>query len=347
MSRTLLALAARGPCAVGVVTLDVGDPEDPARRLPTDVWYPAAVGDDADARAPHPFGQAHRALEGAAPAGGPFPLVAFSHGNSGLRRQSTFLTTHLASHGFVVVAPDHTGNTFPEMLKLDEEQRRTLHRSIRARRPHDLRAAVDAALDVAGRAVPAVDRARIGVLGHSFGGWTALKMPRLDPRVRAVCGLAPASEPFVGRRAFEAGELPLAVPSLVVAGADDCLVDIDTSVRPLFARLASPRRLVIAEGADHFHFCDGVPLLHDMHVQNRRALQTRDAKPYPSTLSEARAHRALRALVTAFFRASLEGAGDPHASLDPAALHALDPALRVDGEGAPPGESPERAAAAR
>ena len=50
--------------------------------------------------------------------GGPFPGVVFSHGMAGHRRQSTFLCTHLASHGFVVASPDHVGNTLPEMLPL-------------------------------------------------------------------------------------------------------------------------------------------------------------------------------------------------------------------------------------
>ena len=39
--------------------------------------------------------------------GGPFPLVLFSHGFAGYRLQSTFLTTHLASWGFVVATVEH------------------------------------------------------------------------------------------------------------------------------------------------------------------------------------------------------------------------------------------------
>lgn len=331
-----LSFVSRGPWAVGLLTLHVPDPADPERVLPTDVWYPVAPEDappEGAARASHPFGQPHDAVEELPPAPGSFPLVAFSHGNSGLRRQSTFLTTHLASHGFVVVAPDHVGNTFPEMLNLDEEARKEVHRFIRARRPGDLRAAIDAALAATPR-VPEVDASRIGALGHSFGGWTVFKLPAVDPRVRAVCGLAPASEPFVGRRAFDEGELPLRVPSLIVAGADDCLVDVDTSVRRLHERLAHPRRLVVAESADHFHFCDGIALLHGMHEKNRRPLQTRAAKPYSETLEEARVHRALRALVTAFFHDALTAlAADPTRALHDAALRALDPALAVEPDG--------------
>ena len=38
---------------------------------------------------------------------GRFPLVLFSHGFASFRTQSSFLTTHLASWGFVVISPDY------------------------------------------------------------------------------------------------------------------------------------------------------------------------------------------------------------------------------------------------
>ena len=71
------------------------------------------------------------------------PLLVFSHGNSGYRQQSTFLTTHLASWGFVVAAPDHVGNTFGEMLALKtDEARRSAHLRARSQRPIDLLATI-------------------------------------------------------------------------------------------------------------------------------------------------------------------------------------------------------------
>jgi predicted dienelactone hydrolase len=129
---------ARGPHPVGVATLDLPDPEQPQRRLLTDVWYPALPSRfERATQANHPMNQTHDARNDAAPAEGRFPLIAFSHGNSGLRRQSTFLTTHLASWGFVVTAPDHAGNTLFEMIKVqDVDQRKQLHLSApRPRRP--------------------------------------------------------------------------------------------------------------------------------------------------------------------------------------------------------------------
>lgn len=63
------------------------------------------------------------------------PVVAFSHGFAGVRYQSPFLTERLATHGYVVVAPDHRDNTFLDAAPDIAE--------IARRRPTDLRDTVD------------------------------------------------------------------------------------------------------------------------------------------------------------------------------------------------------------
>jgi dienelactone hydrolase len=255
----------------------------------------------------------HRATPGlnpVSPPNTPCALIAFSHGNSGLRQQSTFLTTHLASWGFVVIAPDHVGNTFSEMMALpDEEARRATHRRIRAQRPHDMQAVIRALLDDGhlSNELPPLDSNRLGLLGHSFGGWTALKVPALESRVAAVCGLAPASEPFVGRKAFEPGELPLPEKtiSLVLAARNDVLVDLDTSIRPLSDRLGPHSSLEIIDRADHFHFCDGIEMLHKLHENNPREDQLHPTRPLTELRDEREMHTLLNERVTRFFSENL------------------------------------------
>ncbi len=51
----------------------------------------------------------------ASQAGG-FPVVLFSHGFAGYPEQSVSLTTHLASWGFVVAAPDHVERSLDGLL---------------------------------------------------------------------------------------------------------------------------------------------------------------------------------------------------------------------------------------
>jgi hypothetical protein len=56
------------------------------------------------------------AYRGVPVASGRFPLVVFTHGYSGFRDQSTFLTTRLASWGFVVAASDLPDNDLTAVL---------------------------------------------------------------------------------------------------------------------------------------------------------------------------------------------------------------------------------------
>ena len=118
---------ARGPFPVGVRTTTLTDAARGGRRLPLEVWYPAtdahAGQDTVDPTRdryemlPGLPSVSQDAVRDAAARQGPFPLVAFSHGYGGHRRQSTFLCTHLASHGYVVAAPEHVGNTVLDAMQ--------------------------------------------------------------------------------------------------------------------------------------------------------------------------------------------------------------------------------------
>ena len=116
----------RGPHPVGARAFEWRD-ETRDRALPIEVWYPASEAhrgqdqDDAtrDRYQPLPIAPevTQDAVRDAEALTGRFPLVVFSHGFGGERRQSTHFTTHLASHGYVVVAMDHVGNTTADMME--------------------------------------------------------------------------------------------------------------------------------------------------------------------------------------------------------------------------------------
>jgi predicted dienelactone hydrolase len=136
------------------------------RPLDTTIWYPT--------QAP---GTEDRNLGGTLDAplakGGPFPLIAFSHGSGGEPNQSRYLVQYLASHGFVVVAPPHPDSRASECgLSCGLPASSTMNR------PHEIMAAVDFVLaenDQADALLEgAVDEARIGMTGHSYGGLTTL-----------------------------------------------------------------------------------------------------------------------------------------------------------------------------
>src|SRR5438876_152784 len=117
---------ARGPFPVGVRSGQLRDARRHDRPLPFEIWYPAAPGfigldlspatQDTFTVLPNAPPLRQAAVRDAAVQPGRYPLVVYSHTSLGHRRQSSFLCTHLASHGYVVAAADHTGNTFGDLV---------------------------------------------------------------------------------------------------------------------------------------------------------------------------------------------------------------------------------------
>lgn len=150
----------------GQVSVDYLDPLGAERSLRTSVWWPTP--DTSGFAATYFYGsdESEVAFENATVAEGTFPVVVFSHGHQAFAECSSFLMEHLASHGFVVIAPDHTNNT-----TLDGADRAT---EIYIQRPFDLSAVIDA-LEAGSLPVPANRYdGRLVVTGHSFGGYTVI-----------------------------------------------------------------------------------------------------------------------------------------------------------------------------
>ncbi len=193
--------AQRGPHPVGTLEITIPGEEGVAGReapLSATVWYPALNPDELEEAARYRVGLftlEGRALPDAAPdaANGPYPLVIFSHGSGGMRFQSLYLTEHLASHGFVVIAADHPGNTVQDALfgGSDAAYLNGLIQNF-GTRPLDILRQITYldALPADSPLAGLMDMARIAVSGHSFGGYTALAAggARLDTAAfRAWC----------------------------------------------------------------------------------------------------------------------------------------------------------------
>lgn len=263
----------RGPHPVGVSSFRVGE-------LHTELWYPAAaslVGADLEPQrqdrydiVPGMYRGTQAALRDAepAPCHAPRPLALFSHGYGGHRRQASYLTTHLASHGYVVAAVDHLGTCLADMgqgMLASREVKKQRFREALAARPRHLATLVDA---VAARA--SVRTTAIGLVGHSLGGWTALAAAGQDPRVAAVVALAPAGgeTPAGGEKLrrgvdFEAMGGREVQVSFFVAERDSVLPL--AGIRTLYRHLQTPsRRFFLLDNADHLHFADDAKRLHEM-----------------------------------------------------------------------------------
>lgn len=276
---------ARGPHAVGVRTVDTAD-SSRSRYLPVEIWYPSVAAnigrDTAEETMDHydllpgfpPAKQA--AVRDAEMAAGRFPIVVFSHGFGGHRRQSTFFCTHLASHGYVVVAMDHTGNTVIDIAQMTlqvmmgepmPETEPMVAELIKAR-PADVSFVLDRLLagDL-GIDPSQLDSERIGMAGHSFGGWTTLKVTGLDRRIRAALPMAPAGgkspmpvEALTKALDFDWGR---DVPTFYLVADKDSLLPLEGMLE-LKDRTQGTPRLAVLGNADHMHFCDEVEATHEL-----------------------------------------------------------------------------------
>ncbi len=207
------ALAAYGPGAIGVTTLQLKNPQQwdvlsakPGQDVPlydrsltTEVWYPGQT--DAPAKNPGEYkvffrdGKTQitlhgRALRDALPARnkGPYPLVILSHGYPGNRFLMSPIAENLASKGYVVVSIDHIDSTYSDQGAFSSTLRN---------RPLDVSFVIDemvkANRSAASPFKDVIDENRIALIGYSMGGYgvintlggglsdKATKFPNLPP----------------------------------------------------------------------------------------------------------------------------------------------------------------------
>jgi dienelactone hydrolase len=301
---------AAGPCPVGVRTFEVRD-DGRGRVFPAEIWYPAAGG-AADG--------APGEQRDAPAADGSHPVVVFSHHSGGDRRTASYLSTHLASHGYAVAAMNHSELVAAELgPQPDESPSDRLRRidAIIASRVPDVRVLLSALLDGSpvgqqgGVAGIGLDPDRVALAGHSFGGWTALAAPEQEPRVRSVVALAPG-----GGSQPRPGVLPLtlafgwerAAPVLILAAELDVPIALD-GVQDIFRRAPEPKQMFVLRRADHAHFADDVEASHErlraMTLPGEAAWMTAAMLPASELCPGEDAHRFARGLTLAHLDVSL------------------------------------------
>jgi dienelactone hydrolase len=254
------AYAQPGPYPVGYLELD-------SPTGPISVWYPGEPGTEAgQARATYdlrtylpPAEQAKVAdLQAAvhemdaypelqrADTAQPFPLVLFSHGFCGYRQQSSFLTSAMASWGFVVAAPEHLSRDLTSCLAGTIGQAPSGD-------VDDLRGAIPileaANISEEGPLATIVDTTKVAVVGHSAGGAAAIRMSG-DPAVTAYAALA------AGGGTAGSTPPPAAKPALYIAGDADAIAPLPAIEQWWTSAVPSPKRLAALSGVTHLGFMD-------------------------------------------------------------------------------------------
>lgn len=209
-----------------------------------------------------------------APASG-YPVILFSHGYSGCASQSVFLTEGLARAGYLVLAPNHKDaacaagslgklltNRPEEPFSKEAEWSPETYRD----RADDLEAILHAISH--GEVIPGAiaDMTRIGVAGHSLGGYTALGLAGAwpswkDPRIKAVLALSPYSSPYLAKGALD----QMDVPVMFQGGTADLAVTPNVRrANGAYALSSAPKYYVEFQGAGHLAWTSLNPLHRDL-----------------------------------------------------------------------------------
>lgn len=213
-------------------------PGSPVRTLPTRVYYPAQPP-NRTASPPPPTR--------VPVAAGTFPIVGYAHGLTSRGEPARFTCEHLATHGYVCVAPRFPLSSGyapggPTIADIGQQPRDL---DFVMRRVASLGGA-DADLGTA------VDASKRGIVGLSAGGLTVLLAayhPTLRiPDIDAAVAHAPVSC-FLGAPAYA----PRSLPMLIVAGTADELVPPEG---PRRAFSLAPPPVILAEllGGTHSGF---------------------------------------------------------------------------------------------
>ncbi len=306
-----------GPFPIGTIIYEFTDAarkelysgNDDARRFMIQAWYPAEIK-SSDERAPWmsnakiyapaiatyiglpSFFLDHLALVNipafknaeVAEANSGFPVVIFSHGWNGFNAQNTGQALELASHGYVVIAVQHTygavttvfpdGTVAPNNRKAlpedaDDPNYEVVARKLVGQWAGDIAFTLDQFeslnTDVDSIFFQKLDMQRIGVYGHSTGGGAAIQFCGIDSRCDALLGM----DPFMRPVSAEVIANGISQPSFFMfsQGWAD-LVDSKNNIlfNQFQPNVSDSKGAIIINGTKHFDFSD-LPLLSPIAPQ--------------------------------------------------------------------------------
>jgi predicted dienelactone hydrolase len=261
----------------------------------------------------------------------PVPVVVISHGLGSDRTTFAYLAIHLASYGFAVLVPEHPGSNAARLQALVTGTASEVSEPAEfVNRPLDItfvlnqvESRVNATPELRGR----LNFQQVGVLGQSFGGYTALALagapinpqqlqascqnleetlnlslllqcradalpqpvPALqDERIKAVFAINPITSAVLGQASLS----QIRVPTLLVTGnADTIAPAVPEQIQPFTWLTTNDRYLVLMEGGTHFSTLDPTA--------------SKDVVPLPPEVigpSPATGRRYVNALAVAFFQ---------------------------------------------
>ena len=269
MNSPASAPSAPGPFAVRTHTFEARDPARD-RLFPCDIWCPDEPG--------------------------PWPLVLYSHHSRGNRRAATYLTMHLASHGYLVAALDHSEVVAPEIAG-------------------NVEAFIAAAFPMPASCSITCSPARFRVLpgpipiaSPSSATASAAGPPWPCPKPTRASGLWSRSP--LAERPIPSGIIPATLSfnwprppaTLYIVAEDDVLTPI-AGIHELYSRTPGPKQMVVLPRAHHLHFTDDVEQAHEQlraaSLPPEASWISREMRPIAELCTGEEAHRQIQSYTLA------------------------------------------------
>ena len=224
----------------------------------------------------------------------PAPVVIVSHGFSDTKENFLNIGRHLASHGFVVLLPEHVGSDLDFRLKYTEGQLETaMSPSEFISRPEEVSYLIDwleSSVATSSGWAAQVDPSRIGIMGHSLGASTAYSLAGANLNFERIAASCEGSAIQINPAAYlqcQARFLPaqsyaledprikailsangigsvlygpedlseVDVPILMAVAADDVVAPaLIEQVQPFFQLGTDEKYLAVMSNASHFSF---------------------------------------------------------------------------------------------
>jgi len=255
---------------------------------------------------------------------GPRPVILYSPGGSLPRTMSTFLVEELVSQGYVVVTVDHTYETaveFPknrlEKVSLPKFSKDRLKKSLQVREM-DIRFVLDQLTLLKEGQHPNVeqklphelhqllDLTKIGIFGHSAGGYTAASTMYVDQRIGAGINMdgSLGYEEKSGQVSFPAVPKEINRPFLLL-DADNNTHLKAPSMKLIWAKLDGWKLDLNLPKGEHFTFTDYMAFLPELEKQLDLSDQM-IKQSIGTTQDSDRVIKSLRSYITAFFDEHLQ-----------------------------------------
>ncbi len=280
------------------------------------------------------------------------PLVVISHGLGSDRTAFRYFAEHLASHGYLVAVPEHPGSSNRQIEALfDGKAADVSQPSEFLDRPLDVSFLIDELLRAPAGNDPYRGRVNpdaIGVMGQSFGGYTALalagatfdfaklkkdcevkstasfnislllqcqvlQLPEktyalADPRIKGIIAVNPLASLF-----GEAGMQAVRIPTMVVSGSADTIAPpLAEQIEPFTWLPEADKQLILIEGATHFSTLDA--------LRDREQLFVTPKELVGKTPEIARTY--MRSVGLAFMDTYLKQQADAAAFISPSSIQA-------------------------